>query len=192
MTFLIFGLILFLSAHSVRIFADDWRTRQIARVGENAWMGWIALVSLVGFVLIIWGYDLAREVPIPLWEPPIWTRHLAALLTFLAFILIIAAYVPGTHIKSKLGHPMILGVKTWALAHLIANGMLADVVLFGSFLVWAIVDFIKSRKRDRVADTQYPVGVISRDIIAVVIGLVAWAVFAMFLHTKLIGVAPFG
>jgi len=87
---------------------------------------------------------------------------------------------------------MILGVKTWALAHLIANGMLADIVLFGSFLVWAIVDFIASRKRDRVADTQYPVGLISRDLMAGIIGLVAWAGFAMFLHAKLIGVAPFG
>jgi len=192
MTFLIFGLILFLAAHSVRIFADDWRTGQIARMGEKAWMGVIAVVSLVGFVLIIWGYDLARTVPVSLWEPPIWTRHLAALLTLPAFILIIAAYVPGTHIKSKFGHPMILGVKAWALAHLIANGMLADVVLFGAFLVWAIVDFITSRKRDRAAGTQYPEGVISRDAMVVVAGLAAWAGFAMFLHAKLIGVAPFG
>jgi len=192
MTFLIFGLILFLAAHSVRIFADDWRTRQIARMGEKAWMGVIAVVSLIGFVLIIWGYDLARAAPVFVWDPPIWTRHLAALLTLPVFILIIAAYVPGTHIKSKFGHPMILGVKAWALAHLIANGMLADVVLFGAFLVWAIVDFITSRKRDRAAGTQYPVGVISRDVMVVGIGLVAWVGFAMFLHARLIGVAPFG
>jgi uncharacterized membrane protein len=127
-----------------------------------------------------------------LYSPALWTRHVAAPLTLLAFILIAAAYVPGTRIKARIGHPMIAGVKAWALAHLLANGNLADVVLFGSFLVWAIVDFIASRRRDRVAGTVYATGPVMRDVSAVVIGLVAWAVFAFWLHGPLIGVRPFG
>jgi len=192
MTVLILGLILFLGTHSLRIFADDWRGRQVARLGEQRWKGIYSLVSLAGFVLLVWGYGLARAEPVLLWSPPVWTRHLAALLTVPAFILLVAAYVPGTRIKAAVGHPMVLGVKTWAFSHLIANGTLADVLLFGSFLVWAVVDYRSAKARDRAAGTRYVAGPVSRDILAVVIGLVAWAAFALWLHGMLIGVRPFG
>ena len=192
MIFLLLGLLFFLGVHSVRICAAPWRTAQIARVGEGKWKGVFSLVSLVGFFLIVWGYGQARLDPLMLWNPPVWTRHVAALLTFVAFVLIAAAYVPGTRIKAAIGHPMVAGVTLWALAHLFANGMLADVVLFGGFLVWAIALFTFSRQRDREARTLYPAGSLSRDALAAAIGGVAWIVFALWLHLWLIGVRPLG
>jgi uncharacterized membrane protein len=192
MTLLLAGLALFLGIHSVRIFADDWRTARIAQMGPLGWKGLYSVISLVGFVLIVYGYGMSRQSPVDLWMPPVWTRHLAALLTLPVFILFAAAYVPGTRIKEKLKHPMILGVKTWAIAHLLSNGRLGDVVLFGAFLLWAILDFRAARQRDRAQGTTYAAGGTVRDIIVVVIGLVAWAAFALYLHGPLIGVRPFG
>jgi len=191
MSLLILGLIVFLGAHSVRIFADSWRKAQIARIGEGPWKGLYSLVSIAGFVLLIWGYGRARADTAVLWQPPSWTYYLAALFTLAAFVLVAAAYVRGTRIKSALHHPMLLGVKSWAFGHLIANGTLADVVLFGGFLAWAIVDFAASRRRDRIAGTTYPAGTVARDAIAIAIGVVAWAVFAFYLHERWIGVRPF-
>jgi uncharacterized membrane protein len=186
------GLLLFLGTHSVRIFADGWRNKQINQRGEQAWMGIYSIVSLIGFVLIVYGYGVARLEPQIIWQPPVWTKHLAALLTLPAFILLVAAYVPGTKIKTIVGHPMILGVKLWALAHLLANGMLADIVLFGSFLLWSVLDYRASRRRDKATGRVYKSAGISRDIIAIIVGIVAWGVFAAVLHNWLIGVKPFG
>jgi len=192
MIYLILGLILFLGVHSVRVVADDWRTAQIARLGEGPWKGLYSLASLAGFVLIIWGYGQARHDPVVLWNPPLWTHYLAAPLTLLAFVLVTAAYVPGTQIKAWLAQPMVLGVKVWAFAHLIANGTLAAAVLFGSFLVWAVVVFASERRRDRATGVVYPKGSLARDAVAVVIGVVAWVLFAFWLHGWWIGVRPFG
>lgn len=192
MILLLTGLLIFLASHSVRIFAEDWRTARVASMGEQKWKSVFSLVSIVGFVLIVVGYGQARLDPVVLYAPPVWTRHLAALLTIPAFVLLVAAYVKGTRIKASIGHPMVAGVKIWAFAHLISNGTLADVLLFGSFLAWAVLDYLAARRRDRAAGTVYPVGPLSRDILAVAIGLVAWAVFAMWLHGVLIGVRPFG
>jgi uncharacterized membrane protein len=192
MLYLILGLMIFLGAHSIRVVADPWRVATIARIGEGRWKGLYSLASLVGLVLIIWGYGQARLDPIVLWHPPIWTRHLAAPLTLVAFILVAAGNVPGTRIRARLGSPMVLGVKVWAFAHLMANGTLAAVVLFASFLLWAIVAFASARRRDRESGTQYPVGTIWRDIGAIVGGTLAWLLFAFYLHGLLIGVRPFG
>jgi uncharacterized membrane protein len=189
---LILGLLIFLGAHSVRIVAEDWRSARVASLGLNRWKGIYSLISLVGFVLIVWGYGGTRVDPIIIWNPPIWTRHLAALLTVPAIILVVAAYIPGNHIKAAVGHPMLLGVKIWALAHLISNGRLGDMLLFGAFLVWAIVDFRTSRRRDQATGVRYPAGTLTRDAIAVVVGLLVWGLFASFLHEWLIGVRPFG
>jgi len=192
MIVLVLGLAIFLGVHSLRIFADDWRAAQMGRIGENAWKGLYSLFSLVGLVLIIWGYGLSRSTPVELWSPPVFTRHLSGLLMLLSFVLLAAAYVPGTRIRQVLGHPMVLGVKTWAFAHLIANGRLADVVLFGGFLAWAVLLYIASRRRDRRNGTRYVAGPASRDMIAIAAGLGAWAAFAFWLHGALIGVRPFG
>lgn len=192
MSILILGLIVFLGIHSVRIFADGWRTRMIARIGTNGWKGLYALTSIAGFVLIVWGFGLARQQPELLYTPPQFFKHLNALFTLAAFVLVAAAYVPRNHVKAAVGHPMLAGVKLWAFGHLIATGFLHDVVLFGTFLVWAIVDFIISRRRDRLAGTTYPAGMLSGDLITVAIGGVAWAIFAFWLHTRWVGVNPFG
>ena len=192
MTLLILGLILFLGTHSVRIFADDFRTAQLVRLGQNGWKAVYSVISLLGFGVFIYGYGEARLAPIVIWSPPAWASHLAALLTIPAFILLAAAYVPGTRIKQKIGHPMVAGTRAWAVAHLLANGMLADVLLFGGFALWATLDLISAGKRDAAAGTTYPAGPLSRDISAVLIGLVAWVIFALWLHGPLIGVRPFG
>ena len=192
MSSLILGLVVFLGVHSTRIFAEPWRAKRIAEMGEGKWKGLYSLASLAGLVLIVYGYGEARADPVMLWNPPVWTRHLASLLTLPAFVLLTAAYVPGNNIKAKIGHPMVAGVMLWAFAHLIANGTLADLLLFGSFLVWAAADFISSRRRDRVAGVRYAAGAAARDAMTVVIGLVAWAVFAFWLHARWIGVQPFG
>jgi uncharacterized membrane protein len=191
MAILVAGLLLFFAPHSVRVFADGWRAELIQRMGPLPWKGVYALLSIAGFVLIVWGYGLARQAPVELWSPPVWTRHVAALLTLPAFILIVAAYVPGTYMKAALGHPMVAGTKIWAFAHLVSNGRLADVLLFGAFMVWAIVLYASARKRDRRAGVSYTARGASRDAIAIVVGTAAWAAFAFFLHGPLIGVRPF-
>ena len=192
MTLLILGLVLFLGVHSVRVFAEGWRAGARARLGEGAYKGLYTLASVAGLVLIVWGYGLARQQPVVLWLPPVWTRHLAALLTVPAFILLVAAYMPGNSIKAKVHHPMILGVKVWALAHLLANGMLADLLLFGGFLVWAALCFRAARQRDRAGGVNYPPGRMGPTLATVGVGLLAWAGFAFWAHAVLIGVRPFG
>ena len=192
MGLLLLGLVIFIGVHSTRVVADPWRTATIARVGEMPWKALYSLLSIAGFVLIVVGYGAARQSPVVLYSPPVWTRHLAALLTIPAFVLLAAAYVPRNAIKRAVGHPMVAGVKVWALAHLFANGTLADVALFGGFLVWSVLSFTAARRRDRVAGTVYPAGSAARSAITAAIGLAAWAVFAFVLHRPLIGVGPFG
>ena len=140
----------------------------------------------------MWGYGQARQQGVMLWNPPTATRHIAALLMLLSFVLLAATYVPGNQIKAKLHHPMVLGTKVWALAHLLANGSLANAVLFGSFLLWSVVLFAASRKRDRREQVAYPAGTAGMTVVTAVAGIAAWAVFAFWLHRVLIGVSPFG
>lgn len=192
MTILILGLLLFLGVHSVRIVADGWRAAQLKRLGEGPWKGIYSLLSVAGFGLIIWGFGLARQQPVALWMPPAGMAHLAALLTLAAFILLAAAYVPRNGVKSSVHHPMMLAVKTWALAHLLSNGTLADLVLFGAFLAWSVAAFIAAKKRDRAAGTQYPAGTPGGTAVTVVIGAAVWAGFTFWAHGALIGVRPFG
>ncbi|HWU69506.1 MAG TPA: NnrU family protein [Stenotrophobium sp.] len=191
MSFLILGLVIFLGAHSLRLFADGWRQRQIERLGVNGWKGLFSLVSIAGFVLIVWGFGQARLQPELLYTPPPALRHLNALFTLVAFVLFVAAKVPRNHFKQKIGHPMLASVKTWAFGHLLATGMLHDVVLFGTFLLWAVANFVVSRRRDRLAGTTYPAGTLAGDVLTVVIGVAAWVAFAFWLHTRWIGVSPF-
>ncbi|TSE36776.1 NnrU protein [Tepidimonas fonticaldi] len=203
MQWLVLGLILFLGVHSVRIVADDWRNQTIDRIGLGAWKAVYSLVSAVGLGLIIWGYGLARQSPDVLWTPPVGMRHAASLLTLVAFVLLVAAYVPGNAIKARLGHPMVLSVKLWAFAHLLSNGTLADVLLFGGFLAWAVLNYRAARRRTptgrddgddeddaTVTATRGPS--LAATVATAVVGLGAWAVFAFWAHGVLIGVRPFG
>ena len=187
---MITGLILFLGTHSVRIFANDWRSRQISQRGEYLWKGLYSIISIIGFVLIINGYAETRMAPQVIWLPPQWLKHTVAFLMLPTFVLIAATYISGTKIKSLSGHPMAASVKLWAFAHLLANGNLADIVLFGSFTLWAIFDYRASRRRDKKAGTRYTASGIGRDLIAVTIGIILWIAFVMYLHEWLIGVKP--
>jgi len=192
MIYLILGLILFLGVHSTRIVADGFRTRTVARCGLMPWKGVYALVSIAGFVLLVWGYGQARYDSAVLYNPPQFMRHIAGLLMLVSLVLVAAAYVPRNHIKAALGHPMFAGVKLWAFAHLLSNGRLADVLLFAAFLAWAIVGFIVSRKRDRAAGVVYPAGNAVGTVLTVIAGVGAWVVLVAGLHLWLIGVRPFG
>jgi uncharacterized membrane protein len=191
MSLLILGLVLFLGVHSTRIFAEGWRTQMLSRLGPSGWKGVYSVLSVVGFVLIVMGYGAARQDPVVLWASPTWLRHVAALLTLLAFVFLAGAYVPGNGIKAKLHHPMVLGVKVWAFAHLLANNTLADVLLFGSFLVWAVLNFRAARARDRAANAGAAASSLPMTVVTVVVGVVAWAAFAFWAHRALIGVSPF-
>jgi uncharacterized membrane protein len=191
MTTLVAGLFVFLGIHSTQIVADHWRAAQIARIGERKWKGLFALVSLVGFALIVWGFGQARLSAVMVWDPPAWASRVTPLLVLPAFVLIVAGNMRGTKMKAALGHPMLLGTAVWAFAHLLGNGRLAGVVLFGSFLIWAIVHYVSSRRRDAAAGVAYPSGAWSRDLVAAVIGAAAWVVFGFWLHGPLIGVKVF-
>lgn len=192
MNLLILGLVIFLGVHSLRVFAAPWRDKTRARLGEGAWKGLYSLVSLAGFVAICWGYGLTRQTPVTLWVPPLGMRHAASLLTLGSFVLLAAAYVPRNVFKARWGHPMLLGTKLWAVAHLLANGNLSDVLLFGGFLVWAVVLFIVSRRQDRAAGTTNPAASRTGTAVTVLVGAAAWVVFAFWAHGILIGVRPFG
>ena len=192
MGLLLLGLILFLGVHSVRIVADGWRTAQIARIGATPWKLAYTALSLLGFALLVWGYGAAREQPVLLWSPPRAMQHVTALLMLLSMVLLAAAYVPRNVFKARMGHPMVLSVKVWALAHLLANGNLADVSMFGAFLLWAVANFSAARRRDRAAATVYPAASSSGTGLTVLAGVAAWALFTFWLHAPLIGVAPLG
>jgi len=187
MTPLVIGLLLFLGVHSIRIAVPDWREAQIARMGERSWKGLYALASLAGFVLLVWGYGQARQQPVVLWTTPALLRHLAPPLTLIAFVLLGASQLRGNAIQAKLQHPMLLGTKVWAFAHLLANNTLADVLLFGGFLAWAVLAYRSARRRGRVEVVVKP----GRTAAAVVLGLALWAFFAFWAHQAWIGVRPF-
>ena len=191
MAWLILGLVIFLGMHSVRIVAEPWRLGVIANRGLPTWKAVYSLVSLVGLVLIIWGFGQARQQPVVVWQPAVAFKHLNSLFTLAAFILVVAAYVPRNHFKAWLHHPMIIGVALWALGHLLATAMLADVVLFGAFLAWAIVDWLAALRRDRAARTVYASGSAMGTLATLLIGVGAWAGFAFWAHRAWIGVAPF-
>ena len=185
---LVLGLVLFLGAHSVAIVAPRWRDAMVTQLGPNLWRGLYSAVSLIGFLLIVHGYAAARLDPQVIYTPPLFLRHIAALLMLPVFPLLLAAYLPG-RIKSATKHPMLAATKAWAIAHLLANGMLADVLLFGGFLAWAVADRISAGKRPPKAIPGAPPSKLN-DAIAIVGGLVLYGVFVMWAHARFIGVAP--
>ena len=189
MTWLALGLALFLGIHLTRAFTPRWREAQIARMGALGWKGFYTVVSLIGFLLILWGFQQARLQPVVLWAPIRGMNHLAAMLTLVAFVLLAAAYVPRNHLKARLQHPMTLAVKTWALAHLLANNTLADLMLFGSFLLWSVLVFRAARRRP--APPQ-PAPTAAGTAASVVVGIAAWAAMAFWLHAAWLGIAPLG
>lgn len=217
---LVIGLVVFLGTHWIGVLAPRFRERHIARLGIGTYKGAYTLASIVGLALLIWGYGMARKIPVVLWAGGESMRHATAALSVLGFVLIASAYVPRNRIRQVLGHPMTLGVGSWAFGHLLTNGRLADVILFGAFLVWSAVTFATRRRRDREAHVayardgpprariappggqrssetasvggSYTRGNVTHDAIAVVAGVAIAMIFAIFLHGPLIGVRPFG
>jgi uncharacterized membrane protein len=189
MAVLVIGLVLFLGTHSIAIVAPGGRAVALRKWGEGAWKGAYTVVSLLGFALLVYGFGLARRAPVVLYVPPHWLRHVAFLFMLPVFPLLLAAYLPG-RIRTAAKHPMLAAVKFWAFAHLLANGMLADVLLFGGFLAWAVLDRISLKRRPQVVKTA-PAGRFN-DLIAVALGLLLYAVFVGWAHLWLFGVAPLG
>jgi uncharacterized membrane protein len=187
MTMLVLGLLVFLGVHSVSIVAPAWRDAQVARRGEVAWKGLYALASVLGFAMIVVGYAQARQQPVVLWVPPVGMRHAALALMLPVFPLLLAAYLPG-RLRTATRHPMLLATQLWATAHLLANGNLADVLLFGGFLAWAVADRVSLVRRAPRAVPGAPAGPLN-DAIALVGGLGLYAVFVLWAHAALIGVA---
>ncbi|WP_133010237.1 NnrU family protein [Marinomonas flavescens] len=188
---LVIGLVIFFGLHSIHIFAPEWRDRNMAKSGAMRWRIRFGLISLLAIASIIIGYMQLRPSPIWLWYPPAWTHQISAVLMLISFYFAAAAIIPGTKVKSMIGHPLLIAIKVWALAHLISNGTLADVILFGSFLIWAIVSFAVARRRDRAAGVEKPIYIgVHMDLAAFVLTMVCWFAMVFFLHKLLIGVSP--
>jgi uncharacterized membrane protein len=188
MTWLIVGLVTFLGIHSVSIFAPGWRDSMVARLGARNWKLLYSAASLATFLLLVHGFGVARQDPVVIYQPAAWMRHLSLLLMLPAFPLLLSAYFPG-RIKAAVKHPMLTATMAWALAHLLANGMLADVLLFGGFLAWAALDRISVGKRAVRAVPGAPPGKYN-DVIAVVGGLVIYGILLSWAHLRVFGAAP--
>ena len=213
MTLLLCGLFLFIATHSVRIFAEPLRTSLVARMGEWPYKGVLTVFSLLGFWLLLTGYAQARLETWVVWTPPAFLRHIIWLLMLFALVLLVAAYIPRNHLKKRLKHPMVLSVKVWALAHLLVNGQMHQMVLFGAFLVWAVLSFRAARKRDALAIALQSDGASSGEVtdatqvndapeapsaqwlstlLCLVIGGAAWAALLWRFHAEWFGVSPLG
>ena len=192
MAMLVLGLIIFLGLHSTRILAEGGREKAIARLGEGPWKGIYSLISVIGFVLIVWGFADARWTAPALWTPFPGARHLTITLMLVAMVLLAAYFFKQSHITAAVHHPMVWSVAVFGVAHLIANGSAADAVLFGAFLVWAAADLVSSYARDRRNGLVYPEPRWSATSGAIVVGVALWAAIAFWLHYRLFGVAPLG
>jgi uncharacterized membrane protein len=188
---LVLGLVLFLGGH-VLVTIRDRRAALITRFGEGSYKALFSLVALVALILIGIGFAQYRASGwINVWYPPAWTRHLTIALMWPAAVLVVAAYIPG-RIKTALKHPMLAGVKLWALAHLIANGDLGSIILFGSILAWAVFDRISLKRRTDPGGPPIPVGGLTNDVLAVIVGTIVYLALAFVFHPVLIGVPVFG
>ncbi|MDE1924285.1 MAG: NnrU family protein [Gammaproteobacteria bacterium] len=191
MNILVLGLCLFLGVHSIAIAAPAWRSRMRERLGEGGWKALYGAVALIGFVLIVRGFEIARAAPVVLYTPPPWMRHVTFLFMVPVFPLLLSAYLPG-HIKAAVKHPMLAAVKFWAVAHLLMNGRLADVLLFGGFLAWAVVDRISLKRRPVAPSSRRGAPSAWYDAAAIVLGLGLYGFFVAWAHLRLFGVSPLG
>ncbi|PRD45668.1 NnrU family protein [Phyllobacterium phragmitis] len=190
MLILILGLLIFLGIHSVQIVAPQWRKAKIAEWGEGKWKGLYSVVAAIGFILIVWGFSLARPTAPFLYEPPVWMKHITLSLMVFSFIFLAISQMPAGRMKSRIRHPMLVAVKIWALAHLLANGDLASLILFLSVLAWAVWDRIAVKRRERAEGAAVIAsGPVINDVLAIGVGLVLYALFVWKLHEWLIGVS---
>lgn len=189
MTLLVLGLIVFIGIHAVPMMTG-LRDSLRARLGAGGYRILFTVASLAGFALLVYGYGAARaDGPPILYDPPVWMRHVTLLLMLPVFVLLVASGAPAGRIKKAVKHPMVLAVKIWALAHLLANGDLASVLLFAAFLAWAVADRISLKRRPATLDgiaTGAPSA--AGDIVSLVVGLGLYLAFVFYLHEWLIGV----
>jgi len=190
MLILIVGLAIFFAVHSVRLFVPDWRTMAVTKAGLMTWRVRIGMLSLLSTGFIIMGYGEARLAPVWLWFPPVFMPHITSLIMLIALFFFCSALVPKTTLKRVTGYPLYLSIKLWAFAHLLSNGNLADILLFGSFLIWAIVSYAVFRRRDRAAGVKPEESSLRFDLIALSFTLVSWFAIVLFLHKAVIGVSP--
>jgi uncharacterized membrane protein len=190
MAILVLGLVIFLGLHSIRICAEPLRAQAIARLGEGPWKGIYSIVSVIGFVLIVWGFAQARFTAPELWTAPPGARHATILLMLVAMLIFAGYFFKQSHIAVAVHHPMVWSVAFFGLAHLIANGTAADVMLFGGFFIWALADLMSSYARDRQDSVIHPEPNWGATVGAIMLGLVLWAVIAFWLHFWLFGVSP--
>lgn len=190
LTVLILGLAVFFAPHVFTTFRGA-RQAVIERVGEGTYKSVYSVISLIGLGLIVYGYARYRATGwIDVWYPPAWTRHVTVALVWPAIIMVVAAYSPG-RIKTALKHPMLAGIKLWAFAHLISNGDLGSIVLFGSFLAYAVFDRITLKHRTDPGAPPIPVGGVRNDTIAVIGGTVLYLLLGWLFHPYVIGVPAF-
>ncbi|WP_353201672.1 NnrU family protein [Polynucleobacter sp.] len=189
MALFLIGLVIFLGSHSTRIFAESWRNNMIDRIGEVKWKGLYTIISLIGFIIMVIGYGQARQSTVVLWQPNSFLIYIALVLNLIAFIFLAGSSPSNNAIRLKLKHPMILGVKVWALAHLLSNGTLVNLILFGAFLIWAVLDFRSARKRP-VHTPEKAIVSTKATVITIASGIILWIIFIFGLHQYLIGVSP--
>ena len=188
---MIIGLVLFLGVHTLTT-QRGLRAQFIASMGEGGYKIGYAVASFAGLALIVWGFAHYRaDGMIPVWTPPTALRHLNIALMLPAVILVVSSYIRG-RIYTALKHPMLAGVKLWAFGHLLANGDLGGIILFGSFLAWAVFDRISLKRRSDAGAPPIPVGGVTNDVIAVVVGIVAYLALAFAFHPVVIGVPVIG
>jgi uncharacterized membrane protein len=190
MTLLVLGLVIFLGLHSTRIVSESGRERAIARIGEGAWKGIYSALSVIGFVLIVWGFARARDDALQLWTPPTGARHITMLLMLIALILFASFLFKRSHIAVMAHHPLLWSVSLWSAGHLVANGSAADLILFGAFFVWSAADLASSYARDRRNSVVYPEPQLGATAGAIVVGLVVYALLIGGFHLWLFGVSP--
>lgn len=191
MLILIMGLVIFFCVHSVRLVAPEWRASNMLQNGAMRWRIRFGMITLLATAFIIMGYMQMRMAPVWLWFPPVWTRHLAGLLMLVALFFVGSALVPNTTMKKKVGYPMLIAVKIWAFSHLISNDNLADIIVFGSFLIWSIVSFAVYRRRDRKAGVvRDQESGVQFDLAAFTFAMVSWFIMVFYLHEAVIGVSP--
>ncbi|KZN13995.1 NnrU family protein [Marinomonas sp. TW1] len=190
MLMLVVGLVIFICVHSIRVVAPNWRDMHLEKTGLVQWRTRFILLSVLSLALIVLGYQKMRLEPIWLWFPPIVVQHISALVMLVALFALGSAMIPKTSLKSKMGYPFLIAVKLWAFAHLMSNGTLADVILFGSLLVWSVVSFAVYRRRDRRNGVVREEGGVQYNLMAFVFAMVSWFAIVFFLHKAVIGVSP--
>lgn len=191
---LVLGLVVFLGAHTF-VTARPARAAALKRLGNGPYWALFSIVSIAGVLLIGWGFALYRQTGwIDVWTPPAWMRHVTILLMWPSIVLVVAAYLPG-HIKRAAKHPMLAGVKLWAFAHLLSNGDLGSIILFGAFLGWAVYDRIAVKRREaagEVTNIRFAEGGWTNDVVALLIGTFVYFALAYTFHPAIIGIPVFG